>query len=324
MGSAALVYRWDGASLTQAAAVSAPDAGAHSPKASMPAATTAPAAGRARLAGRRSHHAADILRHRCDLIASTSLAERIIDPAARRHPSQKFLLLDPSVTPSLPNVLGLGFNVNQSAFLAGYVSKTGRVATFGAVPINTVTPYMDGFAAGVERYDKDQHADVRVLGWDPRTQRGSFIAQAGVSAFSGPAAARRLAENFISDCADILFPVAGPASLGAGGGCQSAPRRPRRGGGFRPVLPGTPVRGPVAHERAQALRHGGGGRDAARPGEAVSRRRSLFTVTLANGGVDIAPFHDLDGRVPTRVKTRVPALEKGIADGSIRTGPVPG
>jgi basic membrane protein A len=50
----------------------------------------------------------------------------------------------------------------------------------------------------------------------------------------------------------------------------------------------------------------------------------LFTATLANGGVDIAPFHDLAARVPARLKRRLPALEKGIANGSIRIGPAPG
>jgi basic membrane protein A len=50
----------------------------------------------------------------------------------------------------------------------------------------------------------------------------------------------------------------------------------------------------------------------------------LFTASLANGGVDLAPFHDLKSRVPAGLRKRLPALAKGIADGSIRTGPPAG
>ena len=267
------------------------------------------------------------LKHRCGLIASTSLAQEIIDPAARRHPSQKFLLLDPTVTPSLPNVLGLDFDVKQSAFLAGYVaaavSKTGRVATFGAVPISTVTPYMDGFAAGVQRYDEDQGADVQVLGWNSATQRGSFIAQAGFDAFSNPAGARRLAEGFISKGADILFPVAGGASLGAGAAARAHHGVLLVGVDFDQFFGApqyadlwlTSVRKRYDVAVADVMQLVEKGR---------FRGGRLFTGTLANGGVDIAPYHDLEGRVPARVRKRLPALAKAIADGSIRIGPAQG
>jgi basic membrane protein A and related proteins len=264
------------------------------------------------------------LKHRCDLIASTSIAQDIVNPAARRHPSQKFLLLDPPETPALPNVLGVTFDVEQSAFLAGYVaagvSKTGRVATFGAVPISTVTPYMDGFAAGVARYDRDQGAHVRVLGWDARTQRGTFIAQAGFGAFGDRARARRIGENLISQGADILFPVAGGAGLGAAAAARAHPGVLVVGVDFDQFFQApqyadlwlTSVRKRYDVAVADVMQLVENGR---------FRGGRLFTATLANGGVDIAPFHDLAGRVPARVKERLPALEKGIAGGSIRTGP---
>jgi basic membrane protein A len=240
------------------------------------------------------------LKHRCDLIATNALAQDIINPAARHHPSRKFLLLDPLDTPSLPNVLGVSFDVKQSAFLAGYVaagvSKTGRVATFGAVPISTVTPYMDGFAAGVERYDRDQGADVRVLGWDPRAQRGTFIAQAGFAAFGDTAGARRIGENLISKGADILFPVAGHASLGAAAAARAHPGVLLVGVDFDQFflvpryadlwLTSVRKRYDVAVGDVMHLVQTGRFRGA-----------RIFTGDLANGGVDIAPFHDLASRV---------------------------
>jgi basic membrane protein A len=267
------------------------------------------------------------LKHRCDLIVTTALAQDIVDAAARRHPSQRFLVLDPLATPALPNVLGVTFDVRQSAFVAGYVaagvSKTGRVATFGAVPISTVTPYMDGFAAGVERYDRDRGADVRVLGWDPREQRGTFIAQAGFDAFNEPARARRIGQRFISKGADILFPVAGDASLGAAAAARAHPGVLLVGVDFDQFFEApqyadlwlTSVRKRYDVAVADVMQLVQNGR---------FRGGRLFTATLANGGVDIAPFHDLRSRVPAWLRKRLPALEKGIANGSIRTGPPQG
>lgn len=142
----------------------------------------------------------------------------------------------------------------------------------------------------------------------------------GLDAFSEPAAAQRLAENFISDGADILFPVAGPASLGAAAAARAHHGALVVGVDFDQFfqapqyvalwLTSVRKRYDVAVADVMQLveekRFRGGG---------------LFTGTLANGSVDIAPFHDLESRVPARVKKRLPALEKGIADGSIRTGP---
>jgi basic membrane protein A len=43
--------------------------------------------------------------------------------------------------------------------------------------------------------------------------------------------------------------------------------------------------------------------------------------TLENGGVDIAPFHDLDSMVPSEVKSELETVRAGIIDGSIATSP---
>jgi basic membrane protein A len=43
--------------------------------------------------------------------------------------------------------------------------------------------------------------------------------------------------------------------------------------------------------------------------------------TLANGGVDLAPFYQLSKRVPTRLRKELRKLEKGIADGSVSLDP---
>ena len=42
---------------------------------------------------------------------------------------------------------------------------------------------------------------------------------------------------------------------------------------------------------------------------------------VGNGSVDLAPFHDLEDRVPADLKTRLAELRAGIADGSISVNP---
>ena len=43
-----------------------------------------------------------------------------------------------------------------------------------------------------------------------------------------------------------------------------------------------------------------------------------YVGTLANGGVGIAPFHDLDSVVPAEVKTEVEQLKSDISDGTVK------
>ena len=43
-----------------------------------------------------------------------------------------------------------------------------------------------------------------------------------------------------------------------------------------------------------------------------------YVGTLANGGVGIAPFHDLDSVVPAEVKTEVDQLKADIASGAVK------
>ena len=46
----------------------------------------------------------------------------------------------------------------------------------------------------------------------------------------------------------------------------------------------------------------------------------LIVGSLENGGVDLAPFHDLDSAVPDALKTALADIRAGIIDGSITVG----
>ena len=119
------------------------------------------------------------------------------------------------------NINQLVFNTVQDGFLGGYLaagmSKTGKVATYGGEKFGTVTIYEDGFWDGVQYYNKQHHTNVQVLGWSEPNQNGTFA-----GSFTNITAGQTIANTFISDGADIIFPVAGGVGLGTAKAVQTA------------------------------------------------------------------------------------------------------
>ena len=71
------------------------------------------------------------------------------------------------------------FETDEAAFLGGYTaasySKTGVVATWGGAQYPSVTIYMDGIADGIAYYNSRRSKNVKLLGWDEKTQKGTFV-----------------------------------------------------------------------------------------------------------------------------------------------------
>lgn len=152
----------------------------------------------------------------CNLILTVGFmqAESTL-AAALAHPSQKFSIVDVAFDPILENIVSQSFSVDQSAFLSGYLAagmtRTGKVGTFGGYPIPSVTIFMDGFARGVDYYNQQKGTSVEVYGWDiSNPDQGLYT-----SSFDDQRKAWELAYSLMDEAADIILPVAGPASLGA-------------------------------------------------------------------------------------------------------------
>src|ERR1700753_2486208 len=159
---------------------------------------------------------------KCNIIVTLGFAmgDATKAAAAANPPrSQKCAIVD-NVTPGA-NVNSLVFNTVQDAFLGGYLAagmtKTGKVATFGGQEFPTVTIYMDGYYDGVQYYNQKHGTHVQVLGWDEKTQKGSFTGD-----FTNQTKGQTLTQTFISEGADIIFPVAGNVGLGAAKAVQDA------------------------------------------------------------------------------------------------------
>lgn len=126
--------------------------------------------------------------------------------AATKNPTIKFAIVDDPSDGA--NLKGIQYQTDESAFLVGYfaaaMSKTGKVATYGGLPIPPVTIWMDGYAYGVEYYNIVKGKNVALLGWDAKTQTGKML-----GGFEAPTEALAASVGFEQQGADYIFGVSG-------------------------------------------------------------------------------------------------------------------
>lgn len=229
--------------------------------------------------------------------------------AAEANPDVAFAIVDSNT--SAANVEGLTFATDQPSFMAGYlaasISKSGIVATFGGINIPPVSIFMQGFAKGVEYFNAQKGASVKVLGWDVAKQDGTFAGN-----FTNLDDGKNIAKSFADEGADVIFPVAGPVGLGASAFAMES-------GGTVKII-GVDVDMSVSNPDqaevyvgsvlkkmdaavlaaiASALAGEGGGTD--------------YLGTLANGGVSMA----ITSTITPELQAELDAIQAGIIDGSI-------
>ncbi len=249
--------------------------------------------------------------------------------AAKANPGQKFAIVDytyPDCYPGavegkdcgsstdLTNVRGLAFETDQAAFLAGYLAagmtKTGKVGTFGGIQIPTVTIFMKGFQAGVKYYNQKHSTTVEVLGWDDAAQTGLFTGN-----FNSTDDGKSFATNLVQEGADIILPVAGPVGLGSAAYCQTSKQC---------LIIGVDTDWFVsANEYADVeLSSVQKKVDVAvykTIDDVVNGKFTGGTATyaLADGGVDLAPYHNFDSQVPQSLKDEIAQAKADIISGAV-------
>lgn len=238
--------------------------------------------------------------------------------AAKANPSQDFAIVDYAYPKTIPNILALTFSTDQAAFLAGYLAagmtKTGKVGTFGGINIPTVSIFMNGFAAGILKYNQDNGTKVQLLGWDPAKQDGTFTGD-----FEDQNKGRQVTESLLSEGADIILPVAGPVGLGAAAAVQAAGNA---------MLIGVDTDWYVSAPEYQSIELTSVQKnmdvaveDAIKAVIDGTFQGGTYVGTLENNGVGIAPFHNFDSQVPADLKSKLDELKAGIIDGSISVDP---
>ena len=238
--------------------------------------------------------------------------------AAQANPDQAFTIVDFAYDPTIPNVLGQVFNTQEAAFLAGYVAagatQTGTVATFGGLQIPPVTVFMDGFVLGVRYYNEQNDADVQVLGWDPEAQTGLFVGN-----FESTDDGRTMGESLMDEGADIIMPVAGPVGLGTAAAAQ------QRGDVL--IIGVDTDWTQTAPEYTDLLLTSVLKNMNVTTFEAIESvidgtfQGGLVVGTLENDGVGLAPFYELEARIPEQVRTDLDSIRQGIVSGEISATP---
>ena len=256
----------------------------------------------------------------CTLIIGVGFnLEQAIHKSADQNTDLHYALVDSSFTDgqetvTVENGRPLLFNTAEAAFLAGYaaagMTKTGKVATFGGMKIPSVTVFMDGFVDGVDAYNKAKGTSVQVLGWDKATQNGSFTQD-----FDNQTLGKEQAQQFISQGADIIMPVAGPVGLGAAAAAKADGNTWIIGvdSDWYEANPDyssivlTSVMKEIGASVEQSIKDSVDGKFSSDP----------YVGTLANGGVSLAPFHDFDAKVSDELKADLAKLTEDIKTGKL-------
>jgi basic membrane protein A len=267
------------------------------------------------------------LGEKCKIIVTVGfLMAAATESAAKANPSQDFAIVDCSYASGCltgtkeSNIDQLTFNTVQDGFLGGYLaagmSKTGKVATFGGQDFGTVTIYMDGYWDGVQYYNKQHKTNVQVLGWNEQTQKGEFTGD-----FTNQTKGQTVTQTFISEGADVIFPVAGNVGLGAAKAVQQA----NASGGKVSMLwvdtDGCVSAAQYCKYFISSVTKGiqSAVKTAVLGAASGSFKGGTYIGTLANGGAVLSPFHDFSGQVPAALQSELKTIQTGIESGSIQT-----
>ncbi|RIX26552.1 BMP family lipoprotein [Amnibacterium setariae] len=259
----------------------------------------------------------NLVAQKCNIVvASGFLLVNAVKASAQKSTSTDFAMIDDNSI-DLPNVKNVVFNTNEAAFLGGYAaaaySKTGTVATWGGIAIPPVTIYMDGVAKGVAYYNKQKGKNVKLLGWNADSQKGTFVGN-----FNDQNKAKTFTTNFLNQGADVIIPVAGSLYQGAGAAIKSS--------GKTAVLEGvdadvynTDTSGAKDLILVSILKNIS---TAAKDVVEQSAKEKTFdnkqyVGDLKNGGVGLSSFHDYESKLPSGLSADLDTIKAGIIDGSI-------
>lgn len=151
------------------------------------------------------------------VIAVGYLMDGAVKQVAKEYPNTKFLIIDDAIT-GMPNVTSAIYKTEQCGYLVGAMAglmekQTGIkgindknvVGVVGGQQIPPVTSYIAGFQQGVQKTDP-----------------GATVLVKFANSFSDQALGSQIAQNEISNGADIIFPVAGGTGIGSIDAAQSA------------------------------------------------------------------------------------------------------
>src|SRR4051794_20077032 len=215
------------------------------------------------------------------------------------------------------NFTGLDFQIDEAATLAGYLaagfSQSKVIGTYGGQQFPGVTRFMDGYYAGIKIYNEKKGANAKLLGWDGAKQTGTFVG--GNNPWGDPAKGEQLAKTFLDQNADIVGPVAGATGNGTIKAMAAANKwaigvdtdQALSLAEYKKAII-TSAQKIIDVAVLETIKKNSGG----------DLGGENFEGTLANGGVALSPYHDLDSQIPADLKAEVDQLKADISSGTIK------
>lgn len=228
---------------------------------------------------------------------------------AKANPKLKVALVDPSGTEQAPaNWVGLAFREDQAGYvagaLAGLYTKSNVIAGVYGLNVPAVVRYRTGYENGA----KSTNPNVKVLG---------IYQPAGPKAFNDPDWGKARGTEFIAQNADVVFGAGGNTGNGALLAALQAQK----------ACIGVDVDQFNSYpDAANCLLTSAEKKLAVAVKTAITNvvksqfQSGFLKFNAANNGVGIAPYHNFDSKVSADMKAKIQSIEKGLADGSLKTG----
>lgn len=228
--------------------------------------------------------------------------------AATENPDVTFIGVDQFQEKEIPNLTGLIFPEDQAGYGAGYLAglmtKTNKLGQVLGMEIPPVQKFAKGFENGAKAAN-------------PAVTVSTVYHPAGDNAFTDPVWGADEANKQLAQGADIIFGAGGKTGNGALGAIAKAP-----GAGETIFCIGVdqdqwdtvPEAQPCLITSAMKLITDGVVDLIGQAGEGTIKGGN-FT-----GKAGLAPYHDLEGKVPADVKAKVDEVVKQMEAGTLNTG----
>ncbi|CAM2064820.1 BMP family ABC transporter substrate-binding protein [Sulfidibacter corallicola] len=232
--------------------------------------------------------------------------------AARRHPNLKFAIVDVVYEPGfgcpdhiedcyspeggLDNVTSLNFAEDQVGYLAGVLaacmSQTGIIASISGPDVEPVVRFVTGYQNGA----RSVNPDIQTL-------------NVYLPSFNDPELGKVKAREFIAEGADVVFGVGG--NSGNGALVVAAEMNLMAIGVDGDQYYSLPIaRSALLTSASKKLDIAVA--DLLKDLAKGKLEPGIRTASLANGGVDLAPFHDWETRIPTACRQHVESARNAI------------
>ena len=240
-----------------------------------------------------------------------NLGEQTI-AAAKANPDIKFIGVDQFQAEEVANLAGLNFNEDQAGYLAGVlaasVSKSGKIgAILGTDAVPPVWRFGEGYRAGA----KSVKADINV--------QTVYHNDVGFEkTFVDPEWGKATALSMIDQGVDVVFGAGGRTGNGALLAAED-----RKDKGVYAIGVDVDQYNTVPEAKDVLISSAMKIIDAGVTAQVQKVADGSFKGGNVYGEVGLAPFHDLDSKVPADVKAKIEDTRKKLLDGSLKTNVAP-